>query len=304
MSPHFGLRSAEAVDSATGVHVPVTLLYPTRTRGAAVRLGAYEVSAARDAPPEGDGMPLVVVSHGIGGSPFVYRDLAAHLARAGFAVALVVHPGDNRDDDHLAHTFQNLEDRPRHLRVAIDAAYADDLVGPRLAPSAVAVVGHSMGGYTALAVAGGKPHSAPHDAPPGPPRPVPVAADPRVRALVLLAPATVWYARDGALADVRVPILLRTAEKDSLTPPFFGDAVVRGVADPSRVDHAVVPGAGHFAFLTPFPPEMVRPGFLPAQDPEGFDRAAYLPRLYEEITSFLQRALPHPLPRRSLGPAT
>ncbi len=270
MSPHVGLRTVDDVDDPVrGVRVPVTLLYPSRTRGEAVRFGPYEIVGARDAAPDGDRMPLVAVSHGTGGSPYVYRDLAAHLARAGFAVALVVHPGNNRDDDRLAHTVQNLEDRPRHLRLALDAAYADALVGPHLQPGAVAVVGHSMGGYTALAVAGGRPMSSPYDAPSGPPRPVPVTPDARVRALVLLAPATVWYAHEGALAEVRAPILLRTAEKDELAPPFFGDLVVRGVPDAARVEHAVVPGAGHFAFLTPFPPHMARPGFLPAQDPAG-----------------------------------
>ena len=291
MSPHVGLRAADLDDPARGVRVPVTLLYPARTLGAAVRFGPYQIVAARDAAPDGERMPLVVVSHGTGGSPYTYRDLASHLARAGFAVALVVHPGNNRDDDRLARTVQNLEDRPRHLRLAIDAAYGDAVVGPRLRPDAVAVVGHSMGGYTALAVAGGRPMSSPHDTPSGPPQPVPVTRDARVRALVLLAPATVWYAHEGALSEVRVPILLRTGEKDELAPPFFGDLVVNGVADAAAVDHAVVPGAGHFAFMTPFPAQMARPGFLPAQDPEGFDRAAYLPGLYAEVEAFLRRVL-------------
>jgi hypothetical protein len=60
------------------------------------------------------------------------------------------------------------------------------------------------------------------------------------------------------------------------------------VRDPRRVDHVVVPGAGHFAFVSPFPPEMVRPGFLPSQDPPGFDRAAYQPVLNGEILGFLR----------------
>ncbi len=59
--------------------------------------------------------------------------------------------------------------------------------------------------------------------------------------------------------------------------------------DAGRIDHAVVPGAGHFAFLSPFPPAMTRPEFPPSQDPEGFDRAAYQPRLCAEIVAFLRR---------------
>ncbi|MFL5350272.1 MAG: hypothetical protein ACJ8AT_36315 [Hyalangium sp.] len=36
------------------------------------------------------------MSHGTGGSPWTYRGMAAHLARAGFVVALPEHPGNNR----------------------------------------------------------------------------------------------------------------------------------------------------------------------------------------------------------------
>jgi predicted dienelactone hydrolase len=122
-------------------------------------------------------------------------------------------------------------------------------------------------------------------------RPVTVTHDARVRALVLLAPAVPWFAADGALADVDLPILLRTAEHDEITPAMHTDYVARGVKDPSRVEARVVNGAGHFSFMSPFPASMVRPEFLPSQDPPGFDRPAYVPVLQAEVLEFFERHL-------------
>jgi hypothetical protein len=85
--------------------------------------------------------------------------------------------------------------------------------------------------------------------------------------------------------------MARTAERDEQTPPFHAEIILRGVADPRRVSHRCIAGASHYAFLTPFPPAMRRPGFVPAQDPEGFDRAALHRTLDDEIATFLRENL-------------
>jgi predicted dienelactone hydrolase len=271
--------------------VRTVVLYPADAPERPERVGLYVMDVALDAPPAEGAFPLVVVSHGTGGSGLVYRTLAAHLARRGLVVLLPDHPGNNRDDDALAGTHTILADRPRQVRRAIDWAYADAALGTRLVPDAVAVIGHSLGGYTALAVAGGRPVAGPRETPDGAPRPVPVEPDPRVKALVLLAPATPWLMAPGALADVRVPILMLTAERDPHTPAWHGDVVARGVPDASRLERRVVPNAGHFAFLSPFPPERTSPTFPPSQDPPGFDRPRFHEELNAEVLAFLRRAL-------------
>jgi len=281
MSPaNIGLRALEPAGAIAWI------LYPTEAAPAPVRFGPYALDAARDAPPVGDGLPLVVISHGTGGTPWAYRGLAANLVRAGFAVVAVEHVGNSRNDDRLAGTRANLEQRPRHVRAAIDAALADGVIGGRLA-SGAAVIGHSLGGYTALAVAGGTPVTLPTEMPDGRPHPIAVEPDPRVRAVVLLAPAIGWFGADAALANVTAPILVRTGAADVLCPAAHVRWVLRSVPDPRRIDHVDVAGAGHFSFMTPFPPELARPGFAPAQDPPGFERAAYHERLSAEIIAFL-----------------
>jgi predicted dienelactone hydrolase len=281
-----GIRQFELVDEQSAARVPVVVMYPTLDEPAAVKLGPYTEELSADARIATGAHPLVIISHGSGGSPLVYRGLAAHLARAGFIVAAPEHPGNNRNDNRLADSLENFEGRPRQVSLVIDGVLSDSELGPCVARNRIAVIGHSMGGYTALAVAGGAPrlpHNSDHL--------VGVKSDPRVKALVLLAPATPWYMAEGSLAKVNVPILMLTGEHDHVTPSQHGDIVKRGLADLTKLRHRCVPNAGHFSFLSPFPEFMRKPGFPPGADPEGFDRAAFQAPLANEIRDFLEGVL-------------
>ena len=284
-----GCRTVELSDD--GVSFPALVLYPSTAPEHSVQLGRFEINAASEGPLANGAFPLVVISHGSGGSHLLYRGLAAHLARSGFVVVLPEHPRNNRNNNELAGTHTILADRPRQLRLAIDGAYADPDLGPHLAPEQVAVIGHSLGGYTALALAGGKPWAAPHETPNRLPLPVPVTPDPRVKAVVLLAPATPWFQAPQGLEAVRVPIQIWSGEKDPITPGWHAEIVKRGVAPGTSVDHRLVPNAGHFSFLAPFPDALTRPDFAPSQDPPGFDRPRFHAELNTEVTAFLQRWL-------------
>lgn len=265
-----------------GEGIPVLVFYPSTGAERPEPYYPYTLEVARDgARAEGD-WPLVVISHGTGSSQFVMRTLGLHLARHGFVVAVPEHPRNNRNNNELAGTAENLEQRPRHLSQVIDWAMAEFGTA-----ASVAIIGHSLGGYTALAVAGGRPAAFAHECPDQQARPIPVTPDPRVKALVLLAPAAAWFPAPGALSEVRVPILMLTAEKDPHTPEGHGEIVKRGVA--SVVEHRVISNAGHFSFLSPFPPAMVNAAFAPSQDPPGFDRAGFHQEMNAEILAFLRR---------------
>jgi predicted dienelactone hydrolase len=280
-----GIRHFQWVDETSATKLPAVVMYPTLQESAPVTLGPYTEGLSTDAPVAEGEYPLAILSHGSGGSPLVYRQLAAHLARGGFIVAAPEHPGNNRNDNRLADALENFEGRPRHVSLAIDGVLNDIELGPHIARQRIAMIGHSLGGYTALAVAGGVPRF-PYNSD----NVVNVKADPRVKALVLLAPATPWYFAEGSLANVGVPILILTAEHDGFTPSQHGDIVARGIPDPAKLRRRCVPNAGHFSFLSPFPASMHRPGFLPAIDPQGFDRAAFQAPLAQEIGAFLKSA--------------
>ncbi len=284
-----GCQLAEVVDPSGGGGISLIVLYPSMNAEAPAKLGPYPVHLAMDGVWAEGTHPLLLISHGRGGTPLVYRDLACRLAREGYVVLMPTHPGDNREDLSRSETFEILSERPRHLSLVADWAFREAPFRDSLRETeGMAVIGHSMGGYTGLAAAGGVPSAVPPGAPPEDAVEAKVRPDSRVRALVLLSPATPWFQKEGALAKVSVPILLMTAEKDEHAPSFFGHLVLEGVPDPSRVKHREIANAGHFSFLSPFPEEMRVPCFPPAHDPKGFDREAFQKELSQEILQFLR----------------
>ena len=288
--PNFvGCRTLEITDAALGLTFPLLVLYPASTPGGPEAIGSYTLDVALDAPINPGPLPMVLISHGTGGSPLTHRLLAHYLARHGFVVGLPRHHANHRDDNAWHNTADNLVARPRHLSLAIDGLLV--AFGAAVRPDWVALIGHSLGGYTALALAGGLPGSLPHEHADGTPQPIPVMSDARVRALVLLAPATVWYRAAAALRNVHVPILLLTGDKDEWTPDFHAQIVLNGVADRQRVQHHIVENAGHYSFLSPFPAARTGPAFPPSQDPPGFDRAHFQGELQAEILKFLEQHL-------------
>ena len=271
--------------------IPVLVLYPAEEPEVPTPLGPFEISAAPDSPVAAGLFPLVVISHGTGSWHLLHRNLARHLARNGFIVAVPEHPRNNRNNNDLAGTAENMTNRPRHIRSVIDWAMSDRATGPHIKSDTVAIIGHSMGGYTALACAGGRPIAFPHETPDMQVHQIDVTPDPRIKALVLLAPATPWFKTHGALADVTAPILMLTAELDEHTHQFHAGVVERGLPEETLLEHRVVPGAGHFSFLSPYPQAMIKPDFPPSQDPAGFNRPRFHDEMNGEVLAFLRRVL-------------
>ena len=303
LSVQVACRSVPCFDPVQDAPLSTWLLYPTTDAAEAVRFGPYALDLAMNAAPAGEGrLPLVVVSHGSGGSPWSYRGMAGHLVREGFAVLMIEHAGNNSRDNSLGSPTGRLKvealgHRPRHARLAVDAALGDALAGPRLERDRYAMVGHSAGAYTALAVAGGHAMTVPDDvedarlfSPDAELEkvafPVPTERDRRLVAAVLLAPAIGFFLADGALRDVEIPLLVRTAEHDAICSTSKVAEALRSVPDPARVSSREVEGAGHFSFQSPFPPELAH--IPPAKDPPGFDRARYQATLCADVTAFLR----------------
>lgn len=279
-----GSRQIEVKDMQRGMSFPALVLYPTKVPSVPTEIGPYPFDVSPHAPPAPGSFPLVLISHGNGGLHLLYRTIAVHLARHGYVVAMPEHYGNNRRNNALEGTHDNLVLRPRHVSLTIDAVLADDRFRECAQRANAAVIGHSIGGYTALAAAGGKPWS--QDG-----KRVDVMHDWRLRALVLLAPATAWFLPDGSLDKVDIPILMLSAEHDPFTPPWHADIVLKGVPDRSKVKCRVVANAGHFSFLSPFPPQMKQPNFRPSTDPAGFDREAFHRELPGEVLEFLDEKL-------------
>jgi len=109
--------------------------------------------AARDAAPDTEHgpYPLVVLSHGFGMNPEWYHPIAEHLASHGFVVL-----GPEHDEaDWFTDVVGASTARPADVSATIDLAAAGALDGV-IDTEHVAVIGHSYGGYAALAAAGAR----------------------------------------------------------------------------------------------------------------------------------------------------
>src|SRR5689334_1836534 len=124
------------------------------------------------APKAGAGpFPVIVFSHGLGGTRDGYEYLGRHWAGHGYVVVHVQHIGSDASvwqdvppKDRMdamrksAHDLQNAVDRPLDVRFTIDQVEKlnkdDATFKNRLDLAHIGMAGHSFGAYTTLAVAG------------------------------------------------------------------------------------------------------------------------------------------------------
>jgi len=277
-----GSEQMKIVDKTLNISFPVLIQYPTHEPSTTIPFGPFTMDVSPDAKIIEGQFPLVIISHGNGGSHLVYRTISTHLAKNGYIVAMLEHYGNNRNNNQLENTNENLINRPRHVSLIIDELLSINRFGKSISVNNIAVIGHSMGGYTALVLAGGLPRTREGEK-------IEVSSDPRVKAIVLLAPGTGWFM--NSLQNVTIPILMLIAEHDQITPRWNAEIVLNNVPDKAQVTFREVENAGHFSFLSPFPAAMKNSNFLPSTDPEGFDREQFHKQIPAEILEFLNDKL-------------
>ncbi|MES2391946.1 MAG: peptidase [Acidobacteriota bacterium] len=121
--------------------------------------GLFEAGAAAvnaEMAPALSGYPLIMLSHGTGGSALQMAWLGTALARAGFVAAAVDHPGNNSNEAYTPAGFLLLWERATDLSNVIDGMLADAEFGKRIDASRIGAAGFSLGGYTVLELAGAR----------------------------------------------------------------------------------------------------------------------------------------------------
>lgn len=189
-------------------------------------------------------LPLVVISHGLGENRQTFAYLARHLASHGYAVALPEHVTTS------AQSFENilvgissppgpqaLIDIPTDIRFVLDQLAATPAIANRVQTEKAAVIGHSYGGYGALAVAGAplSPVNARQQCEPLDrfrnnlstllqciaiqlPQPNYSLSDPRIVAAVAADGLASDVFGPASLAQVTVPTLIWGGSRDVVTP--------------------------------------------------------------------------------------
>ncbi len=316
-----------AASSLGGKSATFALYYPTTDAARVIPMGPFPQTVAINGAPAPTVKGLIVISHGTASTETGFATLAQALARNGYLVASVEHVGDTWQDQSMRATpGRYFAERPRQASRVIDTLLADPQWRARIANAAdgqplVGALGHSAGGYTVLALAGGKPvlsrfrthcqaeaqldpilcklsgaigdasaqtGAAAEGHEDG--REEPVQADTRVRAVMALAPLGVVFSA-SSLASINVPVAIYAGEKDTfLVPRFHAHWVMQNMPG-TNTTLQIVPNAGHYAFMNTPTMDLSSPDGSVAADPQGFDRAAFLNRLAQESVTFFDKNL-------------
>ncbi len=194
-------------------------------------LTLHDNARNRDIPikayvPEGAGpFPVIVFSHGAGGSKDGYEYLGSYWAAHGYVSLHPTHVGSDTSllKKHrvlynlyaikkMVTTEQNFENRPEDILYITshlaDVETAVPALKGKLDASRLGVAGHSFGAYTTLASAGAKItlDDKEHD-----------YSDPEAKAFIALSPQGPGKAgfSDGSYAVITRPVLVITGTKDN-----------------------------------------------------------------------------------------
>jgi dienelactone hydrolase len=199
-------RDYDWFDARRNRAVPVRLYLPART------------ASARE-------LPLVVFSHGIGGSRRGYSYLGGYWASRGYASLHVQHVGSDRSlwSGNVFNLVARLQGaaqaeeaiaRVHDLRFALDQVLDLPEVGRMIDPARIVAAGHSYGSNTVMLAVGARVERNGG---------VLDLADRRLRAAILLSSPPFYGESDTAriLADIPVPSLHITATEDIIRLPGY-----------------------------------------------------------------------------------
>ncbi len=230
--------------------------------------------------------PVILFSHGFGGTARMMAWFTTVLAQQGFVVIAVDHPGDNGLDKMTIPGAIMFWDRPGDLNAALERVKADPAISAHLDLKRLGVAGFSTGGLTALAAAGARvdlprlrafcaAHPEDGACKPQPEFPVTldqtsaalatpqIAADAAyasddhsirgVRAVFAMAPAIVQALDPASLSAMTTPVAIILGEADTIAPPHTnGGVAARAIP---RAQMKALPGVGHYDFLSTCSPQ-------------------------------------------------
>lgn len=198
--------------------------------------------------------PLIVFSHGLGSVRIDMRYLAEHLASHGYVVAALEHPGSNETHVKKALALKGplLEaeeflNRPKDISFLLDQFKTlNETTGPlqgKLAADRAMVIGYSLGGTTALSIAGaelqltGLKQRCPGNSlafslgenaqcfAKGLPEDRYQLRDPRVKAAIALSPVTSLIFGETGMSKVAIGTLMLGSSADKTAPALTEQVV-------------------------------------------------------------------------------
>lgn len=234
-----GVRTLKYEDPSRRRPVLVELWYPTAKQGPAAEIETADAvwihpKEIRDVvlADTGKKYPLIVFSHGHAGDRRNLSWLAESLVKNGFVVASVEHHGNSwRSYNPL--TSLRFWERARDVSFALNQVLKEPSLKGKIDANRIGFVGYSLGGMTGLALAGAKAENVKqivreqqkHHKEIEPELVDKVDfleahsdfEEPRIKAMVLLAPATFVYPSQS-LKNIKIPIALVASTGDEVLP--------------------------------------------------------------------------------------
>lgn len=271
--------------------------------------------------PSLDPFPLILLSHGTGGSAAQLGWLGTALARAGFIAAAVDHPGNNAVTGYTPEGFLLWWERATDLSEVLDGLLADPEIGPHIDKDRIGAAGFSLGGYTVLELAGARTDisglydrckSKPDDPmcrvpemkdmPPANQmlenirktsgeslaRSADSFRDPRLHAVFAIAPALGFTQTPESLHSIRMPVEVVVGSADPIAPAANNANLIKANVRGAR--ETILPNVAHYTFLddcTDLGKKTV-PDFC--TDPPGVDRSAVHMQTSGMAVQFFARA--------------
>ena len=199
--------------------------------------GSFEDMLGPDEEPEfadSDARyPLIILAHGSSAHGLYDVRHAHNLASHGFIVAVITY-GDDRTVIPEQVNSQVAYLRPFLTSAVLDSLVDSETFGPRIDADNIGITGHSFGGFTALALAGGpfEGNAA-------------TASDPRITAAVIAAP---WVGGNNGgndffafgpknveLGRVSIPVISFFGTRDEATPASFILPAMQQLSGPTYV---------------------------------------------------------------------
>jgi predicted dienelactone hydrolase len=299
-----GLSTTVATANGKVGNIEVLVWTPCKAAPSETRVGPFTFLATKECEVLGRSLPLVVISHGQGGTRLGHHDTAIALADMGFVVATFSHPGDSFGDDSLTNKISAFETRPTHVSHVIDHLLKHWKHRELIDAQSVGVFGFSRGGYTALALAGALPSmtasasrlcgfwrwfTTPICRQIGAETlKLNVQADIRVKSVVAADPLNLFDA--STLKSIKVPVQLWASEFGGAGVEFEHTQLIRDSL-PQSTEFHVAKGAGHFAYLAPCSEELRKDAKSLCEDPKGFDRQRWHSTMNKAISAFFMRTL-------------
>jgi predicted dienelactone hydrolase len=199
-----------------------------------------------------EGYPLIVFSHGFGGSSTQSTFLMEAMANAGYLVLAPDHadarkswyPGSfllgfvfNRPEEPFRKEAEwsdaTYRDRRDDIEAILDGVFeAKAVAGVPVDLKRVGLAGHSLGGYTVLGLAGAWPSW----------------KDPRVKAVLALSPYCSPYVLKGDLGRLGIPVMYQGGTRDPGVTPTVRKEGGAFDASSSPKFYVEFDGAGHLAW--------------------------------------------------------